>query len=68
MTSEEMKKSVDDQIDAKMDEIVERVVIRVISHMYEEVGKSVVRKALWVIGIGVLVLMTFLAGKGFLKP
>lgn len=68
MTPEEIQKIIDERITAQMDEIVERVVKRVFSQMYEEVGKSVVRKALWVIGVGVMVLLTFLVGKGYLKP
>lgn len=34
---------------------------------YEGVGRAVVKKILWVVGVGALVLATWLAGKGHLQ-
>lgn len=49
--------------EAQIDVIAERVENR----FYERVGRRVVEKVLWVIGVGAAALMAWLAGKGLLK-
>ncbi len=48
--------------DEQIEVIVERVTERVIENVYISVGKGVVKKAFYIIGIGVLALVTWLAG------
>ena len=50
----------DDQIDA----IAERAADRALAKVYEQIGRSVVKKVLWVIGAGALAVAAWLAGKG----
>jgi hypothetical protein len=54
-------------IDGDFDDVVERVSRRISSQFYEEVGKSVVSKALWIIGVAVVVLLTWLGLTGKIK-
>ncbi len=49
--------------DAQIDAIAGRVERR----FYERVGKKVIEKVMWAVGLGTLVLLTWLAGKGMLK-
>lgn len=49
--------------DTQIDAIAERVE----SRFYARVGKKVVEKVLYVIGLGALALMVWLSGKGLLK-
>ena len=49
--------------DEQIEIIVERVTERVIENVYISVGKGVVKKAFYIIGIGVLALVTWLAEK-----
>ena len=53
----------DDQIEA----IAERAAERALEKVYESIGRSVVKKALWVIGAGTLALTAWLAGTGHFK-
>jgi len=53
--------------DEQIEVIVERVTERVIDNVYISVGRGVVKKAFYIIGIGVLALVTRLAGNGHLK-
>lgn len=50
-----------------IEHIAERAAKKVLNEVYIHVGKSVIRKAAWVVGIGVTALAIFLAGKGFIK-
>ena len=49
---------------AEIDKVAKRAVDMAFQQMYEEVGKSVVKRALWVIGVGALGLMVWLSSKG----
>jgi hypothetical protein len=53
--------------DEQIEHIVERVTERVIENVYISVGKGVVKKAFYIIGLSVLALVTWLAGAGHLK-
>lgn len=48
----------------EVENIVERVTARVVQNFYQEVGKDVVSKILWVIGLGTVVLFTWLGLTG----
>jgi tetrahydromethanopterin S-methyltransferase subunit G len=50
--------------EAQIDRIVDRAVDKVFDRIYTEVGKSVVRKITWAIGIVVTGLALWLYGKG----
>ena len=52
---------------AEIDQIAEKAAKRALEHVYAEVGKSVVRKAVWIIGIIVFSLICYLAGKNALR-
>jgi len=53
--------------DEQIEHIVERVTERVISNVYTSVGKSVVTKFFWIIGVEAIGLVTYLAGIGQIK-
>jgi hypothetical protein len=53
--------------DEQIELIVERVTERVIENVYISVGKGVVKKTFYIIGIGALALVTWLAGNGHFK-
>ena len=46
----------------EIEEIVEKVTERVIEKVYTNIGKSVVTKFFWIVGVGAVGLVTFLAG------
>jgi hypothetical protein len=50
--------------EAEIDAIAEKAAEKALEKVYTEVGKSVVKKAMWVIGVGTFFLMVWLAGKG----
>lgn len=51
----------------QINEIVEKTVSQVFEQIYAEVGKSVVRKALWIIGALTLTAMAWLVHKDVIK-
>lgn len=50
----------EDQIDA----IAERAAEKALEKVYTQIGKSIVQKALWIIGAGCLSLFAWLKAKG----
>ncbi len=54
--------------DAQIQKIAERVAVILKRDLFADIGKSVVEKAFYIIGVGALVLAAWLAGKGMLKP
>jgi len=50
--------------DAQLEHIVEKVTERVIENVYISIGQSVVKKFFWIVGLGALALLTYLAGNG----
>ncbi len=68
MTPEEIHVYIDNEMNARMEHVVELAVDKVFTRMYEEIGKGIVEKLFWVLGIGALALLGWLAGKGFVKP
>jgi hypothetical protein len=49
------------------DEQIDVIAGRVERRFYERVGKKVVEKVLWAIGLGTLALLAWLGGKGMLS-
>lgn len=49
------------------DSQIDLIANRVEDRFYKRVGQKVVEKVLWVLGLGFLVLMAWLGGKGVLK-
>lgn len=49
---------------AEIDKVAKRAVDLAFQQMYEEVGKSVLRKIVWAIGAGVFGLLVLLSSKG----
>lgn len=47
----------------ELDAIAERAAKKALEHVYAEVGKSVVRKLIWILGTVAMGLMIWLAGK-----
>ena len=45
------------------EELVERIAKKVVAHMYEEVGRSVLAKLIWATGVVAISAIVFLAGK-----
>lgn len=50
--------------DAQLDAIAERAAEKALAKVYEEIGRSIVKKALWVIGAGTLALFAYMKGSG----
>ncbi len=50
--------------DAQIDKVARRAVDMAFQHMYEEVGKNVVRKVLWIIGVVAIGLAMWLSSRG----
>jgi hypothetical protein len=48
--------------DEQLDHIVERAVDKVFERIYAEVGKSVLKKLAWAIGLGVTAVCVWLVG------
>lgn len=50
--------------DDQIEHLVEKVTERVIENVYISIGQSVVKKFFWIVGLGALSLVTYLAGSG----
>lgn len=53
--------------DSQIEHLVEKVTERVIENVYISIGQSVVKKFFWIVGLGALSIVTYLAGSGQLK-
>lgn len=53
--------------DAQIDVIAERAANRALEKVYADVGKNVLRRLAWLVGLVVVSLALFLAGKGQLQ-
>lgn len=54
--------------DAQIEAIAERAAEKALQKVYAEVGKSILTKAAWLVGLVVVGLALWLTGKGFIKP
>jgi hypothetical protein len=50
--------------DDQIEELVERVTERVIQNVYISIGESIVKKFFWIVGVGAVALVTWLAKTG----
>jgi hypothetical protein len=48
--------------DAQLDHIVERAVEKVFERIYAEVGKSVLKKLAWAVGLGITAFCVWIVG------
>jgi hypothetical protein len=53
--------------DEQLEHLVERVTEKVIANVYTSVGKSVVTKFFWFVGVAAIGTVTYLAGIGHIK-
>ncbi len=53
--------------DEQLEHLVERVTEKVIENVYTNVGKSIVHKFFWVVGLAGLSIVTYFAGLGHIK-
>lgn len=53
--------------DEQIDDIAERAAERALEKVYAQVGKSVVTKMLWLVGVVTLCLLVWLAGKDAMR-
>lgn len=56
-----------EQLDVIVDAAAEKAADRALEKIYAEVGKTVLRKLAWLVGIVVVSLAIWLIGKGALK-
>lgn len=54
--------------DEQMDQIAEKAAERALAKVYEEVGKSVAKKLLWLLGAGMVGLVMLLGRAGVKLP
>jgi hypothetical protein len=57
----------DAQIDEIAEKAAEKAVAKMTAHIYQEVGKGIINKLLWVIGVIVVGTYGFLSAKGIIK-
>ena len=65
--SEEKSGAIGPLTEADVELLVERVCERVMTNFYSQIGRSVVNKVFWVVGIVAVSLALWLAGAGKLK-
>ena len=53
--------------DKELEDIVEKVTERVIEKVYTSVGKSIVTKFFWIVGVAAVGIVTYLASIGHIK-
>lgn len=63
----EERRSIPGLTSEQIDLIAERAADKALEKVYTEIGRNVVRKALWIIGAGVVALLVWLAGSGNIK-
>ena len=68
MSPEELNEHIDARIDLKMQAIADLAAKKALESVYADIGKGVVKKILWVVGVGTLVLLSWLTGAGYIKP
>ena len=56
-----------DEIEQIVEKASERAAKKVLDSVYLEIGKGVLRKAAWLLGTALLVLLAWLGGKGLIK-
>lgn len=57
----------DEQIEAIAERAAERAMEKLTNHVYREVGRSVVQKAFWIVGVSVVGGYLWLKSNGYVK-
>jgi hypothetical protein len=50
------------------DEQINYIRERILASVYEDIGRSLVKKILWILGALLVALLSWLAAKGYIKP
>ena len=50
------------------DDQIEIIRERILASVYEDIGRSLVKKILWILGALLVALLSWLAAKGYIKP
>ena len=50
------------------DEQIDLIRERILASVYEDIGRSLVKKILWIVGALLVALLSWLAAKGYIKP
>lgn len=53
--------------DDELEELVEKVTERVLNNMYSSVGRNVIQKFTWIVGVLVISILTYFAGSGHIN-
>lgn len=57
-----------DRIDEITEKAAEKALEKAYSNFYTEVGRSVISRLLWLLGLGTTAAVTYLGAKGYLPP
>ncbi len=68
MTPSEIQEQVDKRIDARMESIAELAAKKALQQVYAELGEGLLRKLVWFAAVGVLALLSWMAGRGIKLP
>ncbi len=68
MTPEDIQNYVDNRIDARMEQIAEAAAQKALQLVYAELGKGLVKKVFWFVGLAALALLSWMAGRGMKLP
>ena len=53
--------------DEQLEQLVEKVTEKVIENVYISIGKSIVKKFFWIVGVGTVALFAWMSTNGHLK-
>ena len=67
MTPEQIHEYIDERIDVRMEHIAEAAAEKAIQKIYADIGQGILRKAAWFVGVVIIALLSWLAGKGGVK-
>lgn len=67
MTEIELNAAIDKRLEDKMEKIAELAATKALNRVYSEIGKGVLKKAAWIVGVLILSLLMYLAGRGVVK-
>lgn len=56
------------QMEQIADKAAEKAVEKVMNHMYQEVGKRVLSRVMWLLGVATVALLVWLTSHGIVKP
>jgi hypothetical protein len=67
MTPKEIQEYVDNRIDSRLGAIAELAAEKALEQVYAGIGKSVLKKLSWAVGVIILAILAWLSGKGVVK-